>query len=212
MSKSPFHVKKYGSYADYVDHQCSKLNEKLKSPYGEAWLRRHEQAYYKMLKSIVEAMSDEPGYDFRGKTCLCLGARGEVEVQAFIDMGCLAIGIDLNPMPNNYYVVVGDASRIQYPENSFDIVYTNSFDHFLLIDRVLKSVRKVLKPDGRFLLMTGTPDGAKHDEYGSTYWDSEEALEKYLSEAYDFKVTARMDIEKDTKGWFSHVLILNNKK
>ncbi len=210
--KSPFHVKKYDSYDSYVEQQCSKLNRKLANPHGKIWLEQHEKSYYKILKAIIDSINIKSAYDFSGKSCLCVGARGEAEVQAFIDVGCLAIGIDLNPTPSNRYVVTGDVIRMQYAENSFDIVYTNALDHFLLINKALHSISKVLKPNGMFLLVTGTPDGAEDDEFGSTYWDSQNALEEYMLEKHKLKTIAKVSIEKDTSGWFSHVVVLSNKK
>jgi len=211
--KSPFHLKDYKSYDDYIAHQCSKLDIKLSNPNGVAWLDRHERTYYSILKYILDALCLRGATSiFKGKTCLCLGARGEAEVRAFISMGCLAIGIDVKPTPNNSYVVMGDAARIQYEDDSFDIVFTNAFDHFLAINDVLAQISRVLKPNGLFILITGTPEGAKGDDFGSTYWDSQDELEEYLLKAYKFKVMARTSIEKDTKGWFSHVVIFRNKK
>ncbi len=212
MVKSPFHIKKYDCYDSYLAHQCSKLNKKLATPTGKVWLERHEKVYYEFVKIVLKSLAIKSTYDYQGKNCLCVGARGESEVRAFIDMGCIAIGIDLYPTPNNCYVVTGDVARIQYNENSFDIVYTNALDHFLLIDQSLQNIKRVLRPDGMFLLVTGTPDGAKDDLYASTYWDSEEALETYLHEKHKFNVIAKISIKQSTGGWFSHIVVLSNKK
>lgn len=58
----------------------------------------------------------------------------------------------------------GDARKIRFPNNSFDavIIAGNSFGYFeSVIDdiKVLQEIRRVLKPDGKFLL--DVPDGQK---------------------------------------------------
>jgi SAM-dependent methyltransferase len=206
--KSPFRTKKYDSYDKYLEHQCSKLNLKLATPTGRAWLARHEKNYAYILKTILNAAVEKCEVKFSGKTCLCVGARGEAEVGEFINLGCLSMGIDLNPTPDNQYVVTGDVCRIQYPENSFDFVYTNALDHFLLIDEAIKNIRRVLKPNGLFLLVVGTPDGAKEDEYGSTYWNDCKSLVKYIKEFHRFKPKYSIDVRRFTGNWFSHFVVL----
>ena len=48
------------------------------------------------------------------RTVLCLAARIGTEVKAFLDLGCFAIGIDLNPGTDNRYVVHGDFHDLQF--------------------------------------------------------------------------------------------------
>lgn len=210
--KSPFHVKKYKDYEAYIEHQCSKLDRKLSTAFGRAWLKRHEAGYSVTLTSFLGLVRKELPYAFGGKSCLCLGARGEAEVKAFNDAGCFAVGVDVNPTPDNAYVVRGDAANLHYSDDCVDIVYTNSLDHFLAIETVLKEIKRVLRPKGLFLLITGTPDGAKEDKYGSTYWDSHDSLLSYLNNEYKFKTLAKSDVREVSNGWFSHVLVMRNIK
>ena len=90
--------------------------------------------------------------DWPDRTVLCLAARIGTEVKAFLDLGCRAIGIDLNPGKENPYVVQGDFHDLQYAPQSMDVVYTNSLDHAFDLERIAKEVLKVLKPDGLFLV------------------------------------------------------------
>jgi SAM-dependent methyltransferase len=213
MSKTPFRIKNYDTYEDYIAHQCSKLDKKLSNPNGVQWLGRHERNYHHMLNILLTSMekSDIFGnFSFNGKNCLCLGARGEAEVRAFIELGSFAIGVDLNPVPNNCYVVMGDAARSQYAKNSVDVVYTNALDHFYAYDNVFKQISKVLKPGGLFLLLSGSPEGARDDNYGSTYWTSQKDVEEYLSRNYDLKSIGRLDVSKETQGWFAYFTVFKN--
>ena len=56
-----------------------------------------------------------------GCSVLCLGARLGGEVRAFTAMGALSIGIDLNPGPNNAYVLPGDFHHLQFAQSVFDV-------------------------------------------------------------------------------------------
>jgi SAM-dependent methyltransferase len=101
-----------------------------------------------------------------------LGARLGTEVKAFLDLGCFAIGIDLNPGADNRYVVTGDFHHLQFPTASTDVVFTNSLDHALDINQVASEVKRVLKPGGRFVLEIGRglADGGRPLYYEAVAW------------------------------------------
>src|SRR5258707_15564244 len=87
-----------------------------------------------------------------GMSALCLAARIGTEVKAFQDVGCFSVGIDLNPGPDNKYVLRGDFHEIQFPSNSLDVVYTNSIDHAFDAVKMISEVKRVLKPTGVFIV------------------------------------------------------------
>ena len=108
----------YDSYGQYLQHQGSKLK------YCEAGgLRRQlsPSLLGERLRSVPELKA--------GMSVLCLGARLGTEVKAFHDAGCFAVGLDLNPGPENKLVLHGDFHEVQFPAGSVDVVFTNSFDH-----------------------------------------------------------------------------------
>lgn len=117
-----------------------------------------------------------------GKTALCLGARLGGEVQAFLDNGILAVGVDLNPGDNNPYVLYGDFHQLVFPDQSFDIVYTNSLDHALDLKKVISEMIRVLKPFGHAIIESkgGTQEPgfrpAKSDSYDCMEWKAHQDL------------------------------------
>lgn len=140
-----FAQKRYASYEDYLQHQKGKLALK-----GKDYLADYDRRFHDALLERVQALGD--ALPLAGKTALCLGARIGTEVRAFLDAGCFAVGIDLNPGEENKYVVYGDFHKLQFPAASVDIVYTNSFDHVLEKERVVGEIRRVLRPGGALLL------------------------------------------------------------
>ena len=200
---SPFHTKEYKSYQDYMTQQISKLDDGLVE---KQWFKNYEIKYPKLLNALIDAS----GLDIKGKSVLCLGARTGTEVETFCNHGAFAIGIDVNTGNNNRWVVTGDASNIQYPDNCIDIVYTNALDHFLEIDKCLSEIKRVLKPDGYFALLIGSPEDAEKDRWGSTYWDSIKSVKEYLKDNYGFDGMIQVDVSKTN--WFSDFIVLRNGK
>ena len=115
-------------------------------------------------------------------SALCLGARTGTEVKAFLDVGCFAIGIDLNPGKDNKYVVTGDFHNLQYPDNSVDIVFTNSLDHVYRIRKFLMEVTRVLIQGGKFIVELEGKKDKEADKWASLHWDNYEDLIKLFEE------------------------------
>lgn len=85
--------RKFRTYEDYLKRQKAKLKKKLHSEY--------EVKYREELKKRLR----ETPFLKEGMVVLCLGARIGTEVKAFHDIGCFAVGIDLNPGKENKYVL-----------------------------------------------------------------------------------------------------------
>ena len=196
---SPFHVKEYKSYDEYMQQQKSKLDDGL---IEKDWFRTYSTRYPKLLEYILVACKIKP----KGWSVLCLGARTGTEVEFFCKQGAFAIGIDVNTGIDNKWVVTGDASQIQYPDECVDIVYTNALDHFLEIDKCLSEIKRVLRKGGYFALLIGTPEDAEKDKWGSTYWDSLDSVLNYLKDKYGFDTIGTIDVCKTR--WFSHFVLL----
>jgi SAM-dependent methyltransferase len=180
-----FAKRSYQSYDEYLAHQKSKLNIIDLEKYD---VRFREALRDRLSKTDVT---------WRGKTVLCLAARIGSEVKAFIDVGCFAIGIDLNPGEQNHYVVHGDFHSLQYAPESIDFVFTNSLDHAFDIKRIAAEVRRVLKPDGKLIIeaVDGEGEGVSPGFFESFYWQStndlirlfeREGFRLAASEAFDF--------------------------
>ena len=109
-----FHVRNYTKYEAYLEKQASKLDGRL------GWCQKRSDELRKALVIRLREMKIEAGL-----SVLCLGARLGGEVQAFIDIGCFAVGLDLNPGEKSMYVVHGDFHQLQYADSSINIVYIN---------------------------------------------------------------------------------------
>ena len=177
-------VKGYNSYDEYVGHQKKKVG--LMS--GD-FLELGKEFGHNLEERIRIY-----GYAKRGMSVLCLGARLGYEVGAFINQGCFAVGVDLNPGKDNRYVVTGDFHNLVWADSSIDAVYTNSLDHSFDLEKVISEIVRVLK-DGGFMFLEvcdGTEEGYKFDYYESCSWkrssDVVDLFEKFgFMEIADFR-------------------------
>ena len=154
--------RRYRSYEQYVRHQRSKLDTLELS------------AYQERFRAVLGERLLAAGLAGAGRNALCLGARLGAEVQAFHDAGWFAVGIDLNPGPDNPYVLPGDFHHLVFPDGSVDAVYTNALDHALEPERLLAEVRRVLAPGG--LLVAEVAETGGSGEYEALSWSSLEDL------------------------------------
>jgi len=168
-----FQKRGYDSYEDYLEHQKAKLET---HQFG-----RYDDEFRSALRERLAALE----LDWRGRTALCLAARIGTEVKAFLDLGAFAVGIDLNPGPDNRYVVHGDFHDLQFAPQSVDVVYTNSLDHAFDLDRIAREVRKVLKPDGVFVVeaVQGRDQGIDPGFFESFFWKNIDELVRQIENA-----------------------------
>lgn len=188
--KGNFKQKEYVSYDHYLRHQKSKMRGEIK------WLKKYNAF---LRKSLVQRLSK---LDFikRGMSVLCLGARAGAEVQAFIDVGLFAVGIDIEPLVKRY-VLKGDFQDLLFAPHSIDVVYTNSLDHAYNIKGVVTQIKKVLKPNGLFIVDLSAPRKIGDDKWASCQWDSNEDIVA-LFEKDGFKAVKKITIDSrcyDTK-------------
>ena len=138
------HYKKYENYDAYVNHQSANLKSRHKY-FTKMFKARHKRIGTRIHNGLKPLSSiDGP--------VLCLGSRLGEEVKVFRDMNMEALGIDLFPGYNNPYVIQGDFHDIKFDNNTFGLVYTNSLDHALQLDKVAKECARVLKDDGILFL------------------------------------------------------------
>ena len=175
-----FRRRDYPSYGAYVAKQVSKL--------ARLDLTEYDVQFRAALGERLEALS----FLQPRMTVLCLGARSGAEVQAFLDLGCFAVGIDLNPGEDNWLVQVGDFHDILYEADSADVIFTNSLDHVFDIFKVIEEIRRVLKPGGFLIVeaVPGTEEGAHLDSWDCFCWPTRDALAR-LFETSGFKLIGR---------------------
>lgn len=176
-------TRKYNTYREYLEHQKAKL-------------ATHDFADYDVrFRNALSERLAAMDIDWQNLTVLCLGARIGTEVKAFLDLGCRATGIDLNPGKDNPHVVEGDFHNLQFPLHSMDVVYTNSLDHAFDIARVATEVLKVLKPRGLMIIEAGPgrDQGGHPGFFESFFWNSLDELMRPF-ELAGFKITLRRPI------------------
>ena len=166
--RAGFRRRRYASYEDYLQHQKGKL--------GQVDLSGYHVEFRNHLRKRIEVLE----ITTRGDAVLCLGARLGTECIAFKDLGCFAVGIDLNPGDQNLHVLHGDFHKLQFPDGSVDHVFTNALDHVFELDQVICEVKRVLRPSGFFIaeIVRGSRDvdGREPGAFESYWWGSVEEV------------------------------------
>ncbi|WP_395019963.1 class I SAM-dependent methyltransferase [Dongia sp.] len=177
----------YPSYELYAEHQKAKLGDKR----GLAF---YDPRLIEALQPRLAALALKPA-----SAVLCLGARSGAECKAFIALGHFAIGIDLNPGQENRYVMVGDFHDLQFADASVDVIYTNALDHAFDLPRILAEVRRVLKPDGRFIADLVDPGERGPGDFESIWWSSIDAVIAEIAKG-GFSLVLRSGFETPWRG------------
>jgi len=175
-----FRQRSYASYADYLVHQSSKL-ELLD-------LVEYHAKFREVLRERLAKLS----FLERDMVVLCLGARSGAEVEAFLDLGHPAIGIDLNPGGDGNLVVEGDFHDLEAESGSIDVVFTNSWDHAYDLRKAISEAWRVLKSPG-FLIVEAVPgleEGAHVDPWDCMIWRTRDDLIRLL-ESSGFELLER---------------------
>lgn len=158
----------YASKEDYKSHQSAKLD--LIIGKGHGWKKSEILEYRLKFKSRFKHLKSFLDYNSK---CLCLGARQGTEVLVMREIGFKnSIGIDLNPGPNNPLVNSGDFMNLEFPDDSFDFIYSNCLDHALNLDNFFIEQVRVLKANGLFMIDISTSEDAGHFE--SQEWERPE--------------------------------------
>lgn len=179
-----FKYKRYRTYQEYIAHQQLKL--------GTMDLSYYDINYHKILRERLEVL----GFLERGTSVLCLAARIGTEVKAFLDIGCFALGIDVNPGDKNRYVVWGDFHDIQFPPQSVDVVFTNSVDHVFDVQKLINEIKRVLKKEGILILEAGEVGPG---DFESFCWSTVESLVSLFKKS-NFKLIKMASFEYPWKG------------
>ncbi len=177
---------KYRDYLDYVSHQKSKcaigslMHVKILT---EIWERDVKFFYedFLLYKDIILSCKDG----------ICLGARCGNEVEALMRIGCQYgkfFGMDLNAHPP--FVVKGDFHDLDYDDNSFDFIYSNSFDHSLHPEKFVSECERVLRPGGYCLLYLCVGES---DEWGVNAFDEYQEIIDLFKNSTVYNQELKMD-------------------
>jgi SAM-dependent methyltransferase len=190
--------RKYASYDDYVKHQSSKLDrihDRLQARNDE------DTAMFLERFQGCPALAD-------AHTVLCLGARIGTEVMALHKLGHFAVGIDLNPGPDNQHVLKGDFHKIVFPDTSLDAVYCNALDHVYDLEKVLGEVGRLLRPGGIFVadIISGYEEGFYAGGYESVHWRNAGEFAEKVALVSGFALESTRDLGQINRDrWFQAV-------
>jgi SAM-dependent methyltransferase len=184
-----FQRRQYASYGEYLRHQQSKLQYLDLTEYD----RNYRRLLGERLKKIAALK--------KGVSVLCLGARLGTEVAAFEDLGCFAVGVDLNPGPGNPRVLHGDFHDLQFAAETADVIFTNSLDHAFDLEKLTSEIKRVLKPGGLLIIeaIRGAGENTSPDHYASLWWKKTEDLAAEF-ERRGFKLGQREAFEQPWPG------------
>ena len=132
----------FTNYKEYIDNQITATNKKFK----KTWVA--DETIFEISKYITEHI---PGY----KSGICHGVRNGYEVQKFEELlSCTVVGTDLYEKAKDIKnVFVWDFNKENKDFiNSFDFVYSNSFDHSFYQEETLKIWSKQIKSKGVLFL------------------------------------------------------------
>lgn len=182
-----------GTYKDHIARQASKMDALVK-----AGLARLNPTTIERFRRRFEAVPLSPN-----SSVLCLAARVGDEVEAWRQLGHPgAIGIDINPGPDNPLVLVGDFHDLQYPASSIDCVYCNSLDHAYDLDKIASEVNRVLKPGGIFVLDIvyghsehGAGKGYLVGPLDTTHWPTAKGFGEAMAMKCGFAMASTRDLK-----------------
>lgn len=181
-----------GSYEEHVAKQASKMNKMVEA--GTAVIDPKTVARFKRRFELVNIQ--------RNSKVLCLAARVGDEVLAWRELGHPdAIGIDLNPGPNNPFVVVGDFHHLQFADGSIDLVYCNSLDHAFDLDKIAGEMKRVLRSGGLLVLdivyghSEPGREGYRVGPLDTTHWPTAKGFGEVMATKTGFAILSVTDLE-----------------
>ena len=152
-------IRSYTKYTDYIEHQKKKTNDPVRR---KKWLNDEWNSKLEgFMLEFQKLMQSTPQILCTGQSALCLGARTGQEVKALLNLQVEAIGIDL--VPCEPLVLEGDIHDLDFPDSSFDFVFTNIIDHTIYPEKMVSEIERVLKPGGHFFLQLQA--GIQQDEF-----------------------------------------------
>ena len=136
----------YKSYEDYLNFQKQKTLDPRRQ---KKWKTIEWRKKIDIFKKVFLEQEKLNWSSF--KNGLCLGSRTGQEVVAFKELGVNeALGIDI--VPFEPYTVLGDIHDLNYKDESFDILFTNIFDHSINPKKFISEMQRVCQKGGYILL------------------------------------------------------------
>ena len=173
----------YSSYEDYIKYQLEKTSDRWRQEkwLGEEWNLKID-IFTELFKTSEDIIRNK-------KKAICLGSRTGQEVVALQNMGIQdTIGIDLHEFKP--YTIIGDIHNLDFPDCTFDLAFSNIFDHSLYPEKFAYETHRVLQKGGIFILHVQID--TKQDEYTETYFESKDPIIELFK---DFKLLKEGNID-----------------
>ena len=152
-------------YRSHTEDDVLAESYKLKDRFGHIWTYPSRSRYNHQFKAYLS--------DLKGKTILDYGCgRGQASLE-YLGQGANVYGIDISPpyidecnklaqsvvnSEGSFEFQVMDAHKLEFPDNTFDIVAGNGILHHLDAYTALMEIYRVLKPGGRVILQEPLAD------------------------------------------------------
>jgi SAM-dependent methyltransferase len=180
---------KFNEYNSYLEHQSFKFFF-----YKQPLLNAFNEGVSNFFNNFKNIKLKKNSY------ILCLGARTGAEVKAFRKLGFFSIGIDLAFPKNSPFVLYGDFHNLDFPEKSFDLIYSNTLDHVYNHEKFIKEILRVLKKDGKILfdIVKGINENNKIilGQFETCGWDhSDKIIQKLLK--FKIKLIYKKNLNHD---------------
>lgn len=150
---------------DYWETHAPQTWYSGKKPLTMEWFNEVE---YERFKTYYEYIPEVAEFEYHfGEKVLEIGVGVGTDLVQYAKNGCYVHGIDLtenavqvtrkNLELHNFYsnnVKIGDAEKMPYHDNTFDLIYTfGVLHHTPDIKKALKEIHRVLKPEGKAIIM-----------------------------------------------------------
>ena len=157
-------IRKYSNYEEYIRHQSSKFAGMLaRGGFSGRVIAKNRVMFRRHF------LLAQPLIPLDAKI-VCAAARDGTEVEVWRDMGFRnAIGFDLYPGPNNHFVIAGDFHNMPFEAKSVDLLFCNSLDHALDLDKFFQEAIRILKPGG-LALIDLTDENTRAGPWEATEW------------------------------------------
>ncbi|XP_015055088.1 uncharacterized protein LOC107001630 [Solanum pennellii] len=161
----------YTTYDTYIQKQLNKtLNPKLR----KIWMTRDWDRKIQVFSKFFIDLKNENFLSDTSKV-LCIGARMGQEVEALKRIGVSdSIGMDLVPYPP--LVMKGDFHNQPFDDRTFDLEFSNVFDHALFPVKFVSEIERTLKSGGVCVLHVSL--SRRGDKYSANDLYSVEPLKK----------------------------------
>lgn len=151
-----------GNWVELVENLPVKKNKYLDVVYDE---KSHPPSSYpqELINYLIKRFDIKKGSKILDAGC----GRGDFS-EAFRNVGMDVVGIDLNNNGNlSVYEVDFEKDRFPFEDNTFDYVISKSvLEHLNSPDLYVGQIYRVLKPNGKFILMTPEWDSCRY-----LFWD-----------------------------------------